>query len=140
MIKFVSYLWQVGGFFQVLWFLPPINWPPWYNWNIVDVALNTITLTPVPITSLKWVCTLLPTLNVKVSRILQRHQFVIIIQAFLPPIGLVVMCETDEKWLEVVINTNQPKDIDIICLFEWKRICVSLVYWCWRCNYQKREG
>jgi hypothetical protein len=28
-IKFVSDLRQVGGFLWVLWFPPPINWPPW---------------------------------------------------------------------------------------------------------------
>ena len=38
-IKFVSDLWQVGGFLQVLRFLPPIK---------LIAKLNTITLTPNP--------------------------------------------------------------------------------------------
>ena len=25
-----------GGFLKVLWFPPPIKWPPRYNWNIVE--------------------------------------------------------------------------------------------------------
>jgi len=28
--KFASDLWQVGGY------LHQSNWPPWYNWNIVE--------------------------------------------------------------------------------------------------------
>ena len=43
-IKFVSDLRQVGSFFRVLRFPPPINWPPRYNWNMLKVALNTIHL------------------------------------------------------------------------------------------------
>ena len=38
-IKLISDFWQVGGF---LWLIHQQNWPPWYNWNIVE---NTITLT-----------------------------------------------------------------------------------------------
>jgi hypothetical protein len=34
--KFVSNLRQVGGLLRVFWFPPPLNWPPWYNWNIVE--------------------------------------------------------------------------------------------------------
>jgi len=34
-IKFVSYLQQVGGFLSVLWFPPPIK-PTQYNWTIVE--------------------------------------------------------------------------------------------------------
>ena len=43
-IKFVSDLRQVGSFFRVLRFPPPINWPPWYNWTtcMLKLALNTI--------------------------------------------------------------------------------------------------
>ena len=36
-IKFVSDLRQVGGFLQ---FPPPINWQPWYNWNIVESGVK----------------------------------------------------------------------------------------------------
>ena len=43
-IKFVSDLWQVGGFLRVLWFPPPIKLTPRYSWNILKVALNTIIL------------------------------------------------------------------------------------------------
>ena len=35
-IKFVSDLRQVGGFFQVLQFPPPIKLTPRYSWNIVE--------------------------------------------------------------------------------------------------------
>jgi hypothetical protein len=35
-IKFVSDLRQVGGFLWVLRFPSPINWPPRYNWNVVE--------------------------------------------------------------------------------------------------------
>ena len=35
-IKFVSDLWQVCGFLRVHWLPSPINWPPRYNWNIVE--------------------------------------------------------------------------------------------------------
>ena len=38
--KFVSKLRQVGGFSLVLWFPPPINWPPRYNWNIVESGVK----------------------------------------------------------------------------------------------------
>ena len=30
-------MWQVSGF---LWFLPPINWLPRYNWNIVESGVK----------------------------------------------------------------------------------------------------
>jgi hypothetical protein len=36
MIKFVSDLWQVGGFLRVLPFPPPIKLTAPYNWNIVE--------------------------------------------------------------------------------------------------------
>ena len=41
-IKFVSDLRQVSGFLRVLWFPPPINWPPRYtcNWNILVFFLH----------------------------------------------------------------------------------------------------
>ena len=35
-IKIVIDLWQVGGFLWVLCFLHQLNWPPRYNWNIVE--------------------------------------------------------------------------------------------------------
>ena len=35
-IKFINDLWQVESFLWVLRFPPPINWPPQYNWNIVE--------------------------------------------------------------------------------------------------------
>jgi hypothetical protein len=35
-IKFVSDLWQVGGYLQDLRFPPPIKLTPQYNWNIVE--------------------------------------------------------------------------------------------------------
>ena len=38
-IKFVSDLRQVGGFFRVLWFRP-YTWPPRYSWNIVDSGIK----------------------------------------------------------------------------------------------------
>jgi hypothetical protein len=40
MIKFVSNLQQVGGFLWVLRFPPPKNWPPRYNWNIVESGVK----------------------------------------------------------------------------------------------------
>ena len=39
-IKFVSHLQQVDGFLWVLLFPPPINWPPLYNWNIVESGIK----------------------------------------------------------------------------------------------------
>ena len=39
-IKFVSDLRQVGGFLRVLLFPPPKNWPPRYNWNIVESGVK----------------------------------------------------------------------------------------------------
>ena len=38
-IKCVSDLWQVGGFFRVLRF-PLQNYPPRYNWNIVESGIK----------------------------------------------------------------------------------------------------
>ena len=38
--KFLCDLRQVGGFLRVLRFPPPINWPPWYNWNIVESGIK----------------------------------------------------------------------------------------------------
>ena len=40
LIKLVSDLRQVGGFLRVLRFPPPINWPPWYSWNIVESVVK----------------------------------------------------------------------------------------------------
>ena len=37
-IKFASDL--VGGFLQVLRFLPPIKLPPWYSWNIAESGVK----------------------------------------------------------------------------------------------------
>ena len=39
-IKFVSDLWQVGGFHQVVWFPPPIKQTPGCNWNIVESGVK----------------------------------------------------------------------------------------------------
>ena len=39
-IKFVSDLWQVVVFLRVLRFPPSKNWPPWYNWNIVESGVK----------------------------------------------------------------------------------------------------
>ena len=39
-IKFVSDLWQVGGFLRVFRFPPPIKRPPRYNWNIVESGVK----------------------------------------------------------------------------------------------------
>ena len=47
-IKFVSDLWQVGGFLWVLWFLPPIKLTVMIyivTEILLKVVLNTITLT-----------------------------------------------------------------------------------------------
>ena len=41
-IKFVSDLWQLGCFLQVLWFPPPTKLMPQYNWNIVESGVNII--------------------------------------------------------------------------------------------------
>jgi hypothetical protein len=46
-IKFVSDLRQVGGFLGYSGFLHQQNWPPRYNWNVIEMLLNTITLTPI---------------------------------------------------------------------------------------------
>ena len=46
-ITFVSALRDIGNFLQVLRFPPPINWPPWYNWNIIKTGVkhhNTSTI------------------------------------------------------------------------------------------------
>jgi hypothetical protein len=43
-ITFVSALRDIGNFLR---FPPPINWPPWYNWNIVESGVkhhNTSTI------------------------------------------------------------------------------------------------
>jgi hypothetical protein len=39
-IKFVSDLRQIGGFLCVLRFPPPINWPPWYDYIIVESGVK----------------------------------------------------------------------------------------------------
>jgi len=39
-IKFVSDLRQVGGFFRILQFPSPINWPRRYNWHIVESGVK----------------------------------------------------------------------------------------------------
>ena len=39
-IKFVRALRQVVGFLRILRFPPPINWPPRYNWNIVESGVK----------------------------------------------------------------------------------------------------
>jgi hypothetical protein len=50
-IKFVSDLRQIGGLLQVYsGFLLHKNWPPWYNWNIVESGVkhhNPLTLFPI---------------------------------------------------------------------------------------------
>jgi len=38
-IKFVSDLWQVGGFLGYTRFLHQENWLSWYNWNIVESGI-----------------------------------------------------------------------------------------------------
>ena len=52
LIQFVSDLGQVGGFLRVLWFPPPLNNKRTNHHDITEirlkVALNTITLTPIP--------------------------------------------------------------------------------------------
>ena len=40
LIKFISDLRQVGGFLRVLWLLHQYNWPPRYNWNIVESGVK----------------------------------------------------------------------------------------------------
>jgi len=39
-IKFVSDLWQVGGFLRILQFPHQYNWPSRYNWNIVESGIK----------------------------------------------------------------------------------------------------
>jgi hypothetical protein len=39
-IKFVGDLRQVGVFLRVVWFPPPKNRPPRYNWNIVGSGIK----------------------------------------------------------------------------------------------------
>ena len=39
-IKVVSDLRQVGSFLMILRFSPPINWPPRYNWIIVESGVK----------------------------------------------------------------------------------------------------
>ena len=40
MIKFSIDLRQVGDFLRVLRFLHQENWPPWYNWNIIESGVK----------------------------------------------------------------------------------------------------
>ena len=47
-IKFVSDLWQIGGFPQVLPFPPPIKLTPRYNRNIVERGVKHHNLNPNP--------------------------------------------------------------------------------------------
>ena len=44
-IKFVSDLWQIGGFLRVLRFPPPIKLTDYIAKILLKVAINTITLT-----------------------------------------------------------------------------------------------
>ena len=39
-IKFVSDLWQIGGFLRVLRFPPPMKLPATHNWNIVESGVK----------------------------------------------------------------------------------------------------
>ena len=39
-IKFVSYLQQVIGFHQVIWFPPPIKLIARYNWNCIEGGIK----------------------------------------------------------------------------------------------------
>jgi hypothetical protein len=39
-IMFASDLWQVGGFFRVLWFPPTINLRLRYNWDIIESGIE----------------------------------------------------------------------------------------------------
>ena len=43
-IKFTSCLPMVGGYLRVLRLLPPINWSPWYSWNIAECGVKTPTI------------------------------------------------------------------------------------------------
>ena len=50
--KVVSDLQQVGGFLWVLRFPPPINWPPRYNWKIVESGVKHHNSNPNPSTEI----------------------------------------------------------------------------------------
>ena len=39
-IKFVSDLWQIGGFLGYSGVLHTYNWPPRYNWNIFESGVK----------------------------------------------------------------------------------------------------
>ena len=46
---FVSDFWQVCDFLWVLEFPPPINWHPWYNWNIDESGIKQHKTNPNPV-------------------------------------------------------------------------------------------
>ena len=48
-IKFVSFLWQVGSFLQEFCFLHQWKWPPQYNWNIVESGVRHHKAKPNPV-------------------------------------------------------------------------------------------
>ena len=56
-IKFVSDLWQVGGFLRALRFPSPIkSWPPRYKWQVVESegGGGTQCYTPLPLPDYSW--------------------------------------------------------------------------------------
>ena len=56
-IKFVSDLWQVGGFLRALRFPSPIkNWPPRYKWQVVESegGREPQCYTPLPLPEYSW--------------------------------------------------------------------------------------
>ena len=56
---FVSDLRHVGNFLRILRFPQPKNWPPRYNWTIVESGVKHITLTHENILVLSLICNVL---------------------------------------------------------------------------------
>ena len=59
--KFVSDLWQGGGFLWLLQFSLPINWTSRYNWNIVESGVKHHKHEPT------WISTFSPNEEVKIT-------------------------------------------------------------------------
>jgi hypothetical protein len=106
-IKSVSDLRQVGGFLRVHRFLPPINWPPRYNCNIVERGVKHHKSTKSEVVFWYTICVLL---KIKVIRIYLHVIFQIfreIVNIFMSSSVLSYM--TDNFWCTVCVKSVLKK-------------------------------
>ena len=119
-IKFVNDLRQVGGFLRVLRFPPPIKWPPWYNWYIVERGFKHHKPTHSIIWGERWLFALLILMKLLTNKQTNKHTPTWYLRVSLHSF-IISCCSVYYYYIINVITRNQfsVKKYDIIFFLLW---------------------